>query len=80
MAKTLPPFSGDDPVCPKCSYAQAFTEYKPEGEPRSGRGSGMGEPERLERRCARCDFLWDESLNPPADDPATPGPKGGNPR
>lgn len=66
--KTLPPFSGDNTVCPKCSHNQAYTEHKPAGEPSSGRFSGIGEPERLERRCARCDYTWDEALNPP-----TPG-------
>jgi hypothetical protein len=65
--KPLPPFSGDETTCPKCSHTQAHTEYKPQGEPRSGSGSwGIGDPERLERRCARCDFIWDEDLNPPA--------------
>lgn len=62
----LPPFSGDTPTCPKCSHNAAYTEYKPEGELRSGTvGWGNGQPERLERRCARCDFIWDEAINPP---------------
>jgi hypothetical protein len=65
MPKTLPPFSGDDAVCAKCSNVGAFTEHKAEGEPRPGNFVGLGEPERLERRCARCDYVWDEALNPP---------------
>lgn len=64
--KTLPPFSGDETTCSKCSHTEAYTEHKPAGEPRSGSFSGIGEPERLERRCARCDFIWDEAINPPA--------------
>lgn len=66
MPKPLPPFSGDSPTCPKCSHTEAYTEHKPAGEPRSGEFAGIGQPERLERRCARCDFVWDEALNPPA--------------
>lgn len=62
----LPPFSGDHPTCPKCSAGQAFTEYKTERDPRTGNAiNGLGQ-ERLERRCARCDFIWDEAVNPPA--------------
>jgi hypothetical protein len=69
--QALPPFTGDKPVCAKCSYGQAFTEYKTKHEPRSGDViGGHGLPERLERRCARCDFVWDEALNPPAQDGA----------
>lgn len=66
MTEPLPPFSGDTTKCVKCSYTEAFTEYKPRGEPRSGEFVGVGMPERLERRCTRCDFVWDEALNPPA--------------
>lgn len=66
MARQLPPFSGDDAVCPKCSNEGAYTEHKPAGEPRSGEFAGIGQPERLERRCDRCGFVWDEALNPPA--------------
>jgi hypothetical protein len=64
MPRPLPPFS-EAPTCPKCSYHQAHTEHKAENEPRSGRASGLGEPQRLQRRCARCGFIWDEALNPP---------------
>ncbi|NUU25240.1 MAG: hypothetical protein HOV68_27615 [Streptomycetaceae bacterium] len=69
MAKPLPPFSGDTTTCPKCSNTDAFTEYKPEGEPRSGFGAwGTDLPERLERRCARCGFIWEEQTNPPVEE------------
>lgn len=65
MAKTLPPFSGDQTTCAKCSHTEAHTEYKSHGEPGTGSFSGIGEPDRLERRCSRCDFIWDEAINPP---------------
>lgn len=72
MAEPLPPYTGDEPTCPKCSHTEAYTEYKPANEPRSrSAGWGAGMPERLERRCARCDFIWDEALNPPRE----PGPE-----
>ncbi|MEU0671333.1 hypothetical protein ABZ330_00275 [Streptomyces sp. NPDC006172] len=64
--ESLPPFSGDDAKCPKCSNEGAFTEHKKAGVPRSDGYGGMRLPERLERRCGRCDFTWDEALNPPA--------------
>lgn len=76
MSEPLPPFSGDEPTCPKCSHSEAYTEYKPEGAPGSGSlnwGAGSGRVERLERRCGRCDFTWDEAINPPplSDEPRT---------
>ncbi|MFB8772127.1 hypothetical protein [Streptomyces broussonetiae] len=70
MADQLPPFSGDNPTCPKCSKTGAFTQYRAAGE-YSGNEDQRFAPspkgERLERTCQRCDFLWDEALNPPAD-------------
>lgn len=34
MPKPLPPFSGDDTQCPKCSNNSAFTKYQePGGRP-----------------------------------------------
>ncbi|MEU9558009.1 hypothetical protein [Streptomyces fumanus] len=66
MADELPPFSGEYPTCPKCSNKGARTEYKSPAEPSSGRMLGPG-IERLERRCSRCDFTWDEALNPPKE-------------
>ncbi|MEH0402914.1 hypothetical protein ACFY7V_03745 [[Kitasatospora] papulosa] len=64
----LPPFSGDDPLCAKCSNVDAFTDYRAAGEygsdePRRMMPSRKGE--RLERRCGRCSFTWDEALVPP---------------
>lgn len=64
----LPPFSGDQSVCPKCSYGEARVQYRTHGErPEQGIHS-MSDvwPERLERECKRCDYTWDEDLNPPA--------------
>ncbi|MFJ5037998.1 hypothetical protein [Streptomyces parvulus] len=63
----LPPYSGEDAVCPKCQNEGAFTFYRP------ARGPWPAEvfngimrrtplPERLERDCQRCSFKWDESL------------------
>jgi rubredoxin len=67
----LPPFSGDDTTCPKCSNADAFTRYRPAGEHGSDEAAIFGPStrgERLERTCARCDYVWDEALNPPKGD------------
>ncbi|MFD3978326.1 hypothetical protein ACFWR6_07035 [Streptomyces griseus] len=73
----LPPFTGDDAVCPKCSHFEMLTRYRPakssqvveefNGKPRRG-----PLPERLERECGRCDFAWDEALLSPAVAAATP--------
>ncbi|MEU6628384.1 hypothetical protein ABZ905_08830 [Streptomyces parvus] len=72
----LPPFTGDDAVCPMCSHFETLTRYRPakgmvvedfNGKPRRG-----PLPERLERECGRCDFAWDEALLPPAQAAATP--------
>ncbi|MGW6391147.1 hypothetical protein ACWFR1_11720 [Streptomyces sp. NPDC055103] len=75
----LPPFSGDETECAMCSNLEAFTAYKPaiahvilEYNGRLQRRGPL--PERLERRCHRCDFQWDEALNPtPGVHPATVG-------
>ena len=61
MTKPLAPFSGDDAVCVKCSNTGAYTEWK-EAEML---GPSYRQRERLRRRCARCDYEWDEALNPP---------------
>ncbi|WNI31477.1 hypothetical protein [Streptomyces sp. ITFR-6] len=73
----LPPFSGESTVCVKCSDSEAFTRFRP-ACPRglweyNGRTDMRGPlPERLERQCQRCDFQWDEALNPtPGARPAT---------
>lgn len=65
--ETLPPFSGDEATCPKCGHEGAFTRF------RSARPRSLWDwndtsimrgplPERLQRECQRCDFLWDEAL------------------
>lgn len=64
----LPPFSGDNPLCGKCSFVDAYTDYRAAGEhstnePRTRGASSKGE--RLERRCGRCGHIWDEALLPP---------------
>lgn len=65
----LPPFSGDDTVCRKCSHAGAETRYRARGEvPEREEGTqSFGDiwPERLERECGRCRYQWDEALNLP---------------
>lgn len=64
----LPGWSGDFPVCVKCSNNGAAAAYRKPGERPEGSGPGsLGEtwPERLERRCSRCGYRWDEGLNPP---------------
>ncbi|WP_202234458.1 hypothetical protein [Actinacidiphila reveromycinica] len=66
---TLPPFSGEETECVKCSHLDAFTRFRP-ACPRglweyNGRTDMRGPlPERLERQCQRCDYQWDEALNP----------------
>lgn len=61
MTKELPPYSGDDTQCTKCSNIGAYTEWKAA----EGLGRTVLKPDRLRRRCARCDYEWDEALNPP---------------
>lgn len=57
MTKILPPYSGEDALCPKCSNIGAYTEWQ---EVR------LAATECLRRRCHRCDYTWNEALNPPA--------------
>jgi hypothetical protein len=66
--ETLPPFSGDEPACPKCGHKGASTRYR-NARPRALWNTWNDEivmrgplPERLQRECERCDFLWDEAL------------------
>ncbi|WP_199570583.1 hypothetical protein [Streptomyces murinus] len=75
--ESLPPFSGDETACVKCAHLEAFTRFRP-ACPRglweyNGRTDMRGPlPERLERQCQRCDYQWDEALNPaPGLRPAT---------
>jgi len=74
MPDTLPPYSGDNPTCPKCSHQGAITRRRAAGEHGSGDVPTFGpspKGERLERECWRCDFVWDEALNPPDSPEAT---------
>lgn len=61
----LPPFSGDDPTCPKCGNEGADTEYRPYGdcvhEAEAGLILGSHPNERLHRECSRCGYSWDEA-------------------
>lgn len=67
MSRPLPPYSGDDATCIKCSNVGARTTYRRFGEPGYGQvGVAANFPERLERECNRCDYRWNEALNPPA--------------
>lgn len=64
----LPPYSGEETVCVKCSHDSAVTRFRKAGEhstqdPHTFRPSTKGE--RLERECWRCDYAWDEALAPP---------------
>lgn len=63
MTKPLPPFSGDDTQCPKCSNLGADTRWVDA----EMLGPSYLQRERLERRCTRCDYTWDEALNPPTE-------------
>ncbi|MET9321932.1 hypothetical protein ABZX75_17320 [Streptomyces sp. NPDC003038] len=74
----LPPYSGRETLCAKCSNLEAYTRFQPAiGHPRTEEYNGRLErrgplPERLERQCERCDYQWDEALNPaPGVRPAT---------
>ncbi|MEW2568394.1 hypothetical protein [Streptomyces sp. NPDC047070] len=68
----LPPYSGDDPLCPKCADTQAHTDYRPAIDTRRIAAEWNGKivlrgplPERLERTCTRCSYQWVETLCPP---------------
>lgn len=58
--KSYPPFSGDEPRCIKCGNEGAFTEYQADEK----LGGNVLRQERLRRRCARCDYSWDEAIVP----------------
>lgn len=68
--KSLPPYSGHETLCAKCSHLEALTRFRPEiGHPQTEEYNGQLKrrgplPERLERQCMRCDYQWDEALNP----------------
>jgi predicted nucleic-acid-binding Zn-ribbon protein len=66
------PFSGDDPLCPKCLKIGATTEYMRWGECTHGRLNevvGYDTNERLHRECLRCGYSWDEDLAAAVADP-----------
>ncbi|WP_371799101.1 hypothetical protein OG963_14870 [Streptomyces sp. NBC_01707] len=72
----LPPYSGEEAVCVKCANPEAYTRYRPACsrgmEEHNGRLRRGPLPERLERCCQRCDYTWDEALQPaPGVRPAT---------
>jgi hypothetical protein len=61
----LPPFSGDDPICPKCGHAGARVTYRAHGDcvhHAPGLVRGFRYNERLHRECYRCDYAWDEAI------------------
>jgi rubredoxin len=66
-APPLPPFSGDDTVCPKCQHKGASTRYMALGRclHDSGDTIGFAKNERLHRECTRCGYAWDEALAEP---------------
>lgn len=67
----LPPHSGEETACSKCSNSGAYTRYRPaqalmlvtEWNGQLERRGPL--TERLERECKNCDFKWDEALCPP---------------
>lgn len=65
-ADELPPFSGDNPTCPKCGNVGATATYL-DGMPMLSMCTGPWE-ERLCRRCRRCGYHWDEAIAEPGDD------------
>lgn len=56
-APGLPPFSGDDPKCPKCSHYDATTTHVPTGARTPEGCTG----ECLQRECDRCGYAWAEA-------------------
>ncbi|MGW4422526.1 hypothetical protein [Streptosporangium sp. NPDC004631] len=62
----LPPFSGDEPTCPKCGNEGASTRYVAHGacvhDASGNLVMGFASNERLHRECFRCDYAWDEAV------------------
>jgi hypothetical protein len=71
----LPPYSGRETTCIKCSHTEADTQHKPPVRRGAWDYDGSGQlqigplPERLERRCENCGFTWNEALCPPTAPP-----------
>jgi predicted nucleic-acid-binding Zn-ribbon protein len=63
---TYPPYSGEEPTCPKCFSVSAYTTYMPYGRcSHAGRDSlviGLMPNERLHRSCSNCGYAWDEAV------------------
>lgn len=64
-AQGLPPYSGDQPQCPKCSGTNAYTEYMTHGDCHHwGTANvviGVSLNPRLHRACGNRGYLWDEA-------------------
>lgn len=67
----LPPFSGDDPTCPKCGNIGASTKYLAYGDcihpdrddavELTLADLDLALNELLHRECRRCGYVWDEA-------------------
>jgi hypothetical protein len=71
-AEPLPPYSGTDALCAMCSHARASTRFQSERHRVMREFNGIVGRHatltaRLERQCERCDYQWDEALNPPTE-------------
>ncbi|MFZ4266549.1 hypothetical protein [Streptomyces arboris] len=78
VPEPLPPYSGEDALCAMCSHDLAYTYFRAERVRVQREFNGRLErhhvfPARLERQCKRCEYQWDEALNPP------PGPEPARP-
>jgi rubredoxin len=65
-AATLPPYSGLEPVCPKCGWVGATLQYRPARGPLVLPWNpdvlvDVARPERLARHCTSCGYHWDEA-------------------
>ncbi|MFC6080975.1 hypothetical protein [Sphaerisporangium aureirubrum] len=60
-ATELPPFSGDNPTCPKCGNAGAHTRYLTERQYMPYPSRARPYIEHLRRECTRCGHTWPEA-------------------